>query len=80
VARCSSCHAEIVWGRTATGHKAMPLDAEPDPNGLWALDGNNTVFKATDLVVAALGDGPRYTSHFATCPNAASHRKKKEPT
>jgi len=65
MAYCSSCGAQILWGKTRSG-KAMPLDAEPDPNGSWGLDGDRIVNGTVD---------PRYTSHFATCPNASSHRK-----
>lgn len=59
--------------------KAMPVDAEPvmyDPDG------------GKDVLVTKSGftergtirkDGTRkgYVSHFATCPNAAMHRKRK---
>lgn len=70
MSHCSSCPAEIVWGRTPTG-KAMPLDAAPDPNGMWVLDDGN-IRKAEESDTA-----PHYTSHFATCPNAKTHRKEK---
>lgn len=70
--RCSSCKAPIFWALTAKG-KRMPLDAQPDPQGIVWLHGG----------VAHVGDQPpamgatdRYTSHFATCPNAGKWRKR----
>lgn len=58
---CRSCGEPILWVRTAAG-KMMPLDAVP------RVDGN---------VMREFADGSRlyYVSHFATCPNAASHRR-----
>lgn len=57
----------------------MPVDAEP------TLDGNLElgVANAPTLGVVYLSleqrdrpaTRPRYTSHFATCPNAKKHRK-----
>lgn len=72
--RCRSCGASIVFARTAKG-KQMPLNAEPqrlvvlepDPQ---ALDGLTKV-----AVVRAC-----FTPHFATCPAAAEHRKRREGT
>lgn len=67
---CRSCSAPIVWAKTANG-KAMPLDAEPTAMGNVTLDGG--VIRLSTADYNALG--PRYTSHFATCPNAKGHRK-----
>ncbi|HKZ73137.1 MAG TPA: hypothetical protein VJ011_03680 [Steroidobacteraceae bacterium] len=71
---CRSCKAPIRWAKTAAG-KAIPLDREPTADG--------TIEIAQDGRAAVLGGSvPRegrtlYRSHFATCPNAASHRKPK---
>lgn len=35
--KCRACDAEIRWARTANG-KAIPLDAEPNPDGNVLLD------------------------------------------
>jgi len=67
---CRSCGAPIIWAVTTTGAK-MPLDADPDPEGLFVLERGVAVH-----VIDAKGVD-RYTSHFATCPDAASHRKAK---
>lgn len=78
---CRSCGAAVVWAVTGTG-KRLPLDAEP-------VDGGNVLLAPaapgqTPLatVVGKRGqpsifgdDGPRYTSHFATCPQADAHRR-----
>ncbi len=74
--RCRSCHAPIAWVKMAGTGKSNPLDPEPSPKG-------NIV--VSDLGAAAVGvseaDRLRaegyslYLSHFATCPNAKSHKK-----
>jgi len=89
---CSSCGAQIFWCVSATG-KSMPLDCRPDPLGLLVLrepEGEIPGLECYEepmraLHVSALRkagetvpeSAERYTSHFATCPNAARHRKPK---
>lgn len=60
---CSSCGAAIVWAVSDRGRR-MPLDAQPQR--LFTLD--------TELRPPACHSTLVYTSHFATCPNAAQHR------
>ena len=76
---CRSCGAEVTWAITTTG-KRMPVNTEPDPTGNVTL-GLGSMAPGTHL---ALVWGPgesipfdltRYTSHFATCPAADSHRR-----
>jgi hypothetical protein len=69
-ATCSSCGAEIVWMITTNG-RPMPCD----PKRL-------TVVVPTGKILAtARGDAPEaevktaFISHWASCPNAAQHRK-----
>lgn len=50
----------------------MPLDLAPDPAGLLLVNGRRVEF--AEHAPADWPDGPRRTSHFATCPNAAVHR------
>lgn len=69
---CRSCQKEIIWAKTTSG-KAMPIER--------AVDGNLVVVKGVAHVIPK-GDEPvagmqRFVSHFATCVNAASHRKAK---
>ncbi len=71
-ATCSTCNAPVLWVWTALGKK-MPLDAEPNERGNIGLDAHGfavvlDMFSASDVV--------RYTSHFASCPQAAQHRRK----
>lgn len=66
---CKSCGAEIVWAKTAAG-KAAPY--EVDPEGYWATEDG----KARQVTLGQQSDGTtRYTSHFATCPQAPAWRK-----
>lgn len=55
--------------------RKMPLDLEPysgdDPRGLFIVrDG-----VAIAVTPAAYDDEPRYTSHFATCPDSDDWRR-----
>jgi len=70
---CRSCKAPIRWARTAAGRN-IPLDAAPVAHGNVELDDQGI---ATVLAATAAWDGvtPRYTSHFATCPDADQHRR-----
>lgn len=76
-ARCRSCQAEIVWAETERG-KRMPVDAAPNPrNGSIVL---RERAGEAPLAIAGVPDEafpgePRYTSHFATCPEAARWRR-----
>jgi hypothetical protein len=81
VSTCRSCVAEIIWARTEHGNR-MPLDADPiadaiaETRGLFVLRDHGS--QEGPLAIAAWGlEGtePHYRSHFATCPNAASHRR-----
>ena len=79
MSRCRSCGAEILWVRTERGNK-MPLDAKPVPGdgrNLFVLRDRNS--PEGPLAIAAWGlnpyEDPHYVSHFATCPNAAQHRR-----
>lgn len=65
---CRSCKARIRWVKTEHG-KQMPVDAEPVAGGNIELhDGVARIVSPNPLV-------RRYISHFATCPDARSHRK-----
>lgn len=66
---CRSCGAEIRWVVSSNG-KSMPLDATPDPAGLVAVH-NGVAHVGRNMVEGE----QKFTSHFATCPNARDHRK-----
>jgi hypothetical protein len=71
---CKSCGAEIIWAKTKNG-KAIPIDAEPCKDGNISL--YNEMAIVMDMREIAFYDGPLYTSHFVTCPQADEYRSKK---
>ena len=71
-AACRSCGAPIIWAETVNG-KRMPLDEDPDPAGKFTLDEEHNPPVAEYAKPDAKGE--LFTSHFATCPNAAEHRR-----
>ena len=73
-ATCRSCGAEIFWAFTEAGKK-MPIDAKPVPGGVFFV-----TRRADGEYVCHAKDAPgfvRYSSHFATCPDAQKHRRRK---
>jgi len=76
---CEACHAPIVWAVTERRQR-MPVDANQDITGnlvlCFEIDqmGRPT---SGQLVVIAPADyvGPRWLSHFATCPKATLYRR-----
>lgn len=79
---CKSCGATIIWIKTAAG-KSMPCDAEPltyrtNPNGAAVIvTPNGETLKADLEERPEKATGIGYISHFATCPNAATHRRRR---
>lgn len=67
-ATCKSCGAEIIWAVTANG-KRMPLDAKHSSG--FTIEGIADAREGTPLIASSRV----YISHFATCPNAAEHRR-----
>jgi hypothetical protein len=84
VSACRSCRAEIWWAETLAG-KRIPVDTEPAPDGnVVLLRGGRGEAPPVVLVMSqAQADtvipdvGPRYMSHYATCPQAAEWRKRR---
>jgi len=74
--QCRSCGKEIIWVRTAATGALMPLDPDPAPDGNVVLVDGKAHVMSGELFDPVL-EGSRYKSHFATCPNAAKHRKRK---
>jgi hypothetical protein len=77
---CRSCGAPIVWAVTEATGRRMPIDPEPTSGGNVILSDDNPpvalVLPAGQASLFAHGTGAdRFTSHFATCPNADAHRK-----
>ena len=73
---CRSCDAEVLWARTPQD-KAIPIDPEPVEGGNIVLHDPVPGRPRTCHFVGrgTPSDGPRYVSHFTTCPNAAQHRR-----
>lgn len=72
--KCRTCGRKIEWARTRKGH-ALPLDIEP-------VDGGNVELETAggELVARVVTPEPgrvRRVSHFATCPDAVAHRRKR---
>ncbi len=76
--KCSSCGAEILWAESKNGF-AMPIDPTPVEDGNVVLHAPDDPRESPLARVLKKGEHapmPRFTSHFATCPDAAEHRKK----
>ena len=70
MSRCTSCGAEILWIKTERG-KLAPVDAKSEKR--FVLDPLAARLAPDAPPQARLVD--TFVSHFATCPNAAQHRK-----
>lgn len=81
MAKCKSCGAEIIWITMKSGKK-MPCDAKPITYRTLVpgTKGGLTLVTPDGRVASGVfdpgSDQVGYTSHFATCPNAAQHRKR----
>jgi hypothetical protein len=73
VVACRSCDARIIWART-TGDKAMPVNAEPSPDGNVELVRQGHRVIATVVTAATLFGPALRNSHFVTCPEADKWR------
>lgn len=78
IAECDSCHARIIWATSAKTLAAMPIDADPRTDGTIRLTERPGLPPlATVLSVEArFGVRRLYVSHFASCPQAASWRRR----
>lgn len=72
-AKCRSCGAAIIWAKTEAG-KSAPFDAEPAPDGNVILERTGTAFVVPEEERSKFSN--LHKNHFATCPNAKTHRKK----
>lgn len=76
IASCRSCGAPILWAEMPSGRMNC-FDVEPDPSGLWAIDDTTPTPTAAKIERTAGSGEDGFTSHFATCPNADSHRSRR---
>lgn len=80
MATCGSCGASIFWAVTTNRGRAIPIDADPHPDGNAEVipgrtSGNSpmvTIHAQTPMVAV----GPVHRTHFQTCPHADRHRKR----
>lgn len=84
VVPCRSCGAPIRWREHHRTKRLAPIDAEPVTAGAGDLVLLNGGRYAVGLAVLELGDvvelgddgaPARFTSHYATCPDAARWRR-----
>lgn len=76
VSACDFCGARIVWALTDS-ERPTPVDAEPSPQGLWVLyhyaeeepTPRQRVAYAPLTGYGELYRGPRWRSHWGTCPH-----------
>jgi len=66
----------MIWVTTKKG-KQMPLDAEPVARGAFIFDGDPEEARVVYIGEKDPYRGERYSSHFATCPNAKDFSKEK---
>lgn len=70
--KCRSCEAEVLWVTMESGRR-MPVNPEPMEGGNLQLDPEQEYAR-----VRTDGEGPRYVTHYATCPQAKIWRKGKK--
>lgn len=82
---CRSCGAAIRWALTAGDGRAIPLNADPDPGGIIRATGRRSAIDGRPFVEVLPADAvamfdevsdERWTSHFATCPEADEWRRR----
>lgn len=82
---CRSCRRPIRWCVTPAG-KRIPIDIVPNTakgnirltfSDNPSADPLATVLTAEAVEVARANRLPLYLTHFASCPSAGQHRKKK---
>jgi hypothetical protein len=74
---CNTCHAPIIWAVHQTSGKRMPM--QRDAAGTFTVDGDGIARhegKAPDPPIAGVTTVQRYSSHFATCPQAPAWRRR----
>lgn len=77
LAHCQSCEAPIIWTVTERG-KRMPVNAEAvDVQHGFRLKGRENGGAPLARWGLAMAGEKLYVAHFATCPDAAQHRRPK---
>ncbi len=66
----------MVWVVLTTG-KRMPLDPEPRDDGTVLLGRSDNLAEVIAPTAPTPAGRQRYAPHFATCPNAGQHRRRR---
>ena len=89
--RCQGCQREVIWVKTITNRRKMPIDAEP----VWVkLESGGNTFILEDgrcVIGRKIGDAyddedpdanliEAHESHFATCPVGGQFRNRQPRT
>lgn len=72
---CKSCGAKVIWAKNEKSGKPMIFDVEPVDGGQWVVKEGVAYYVKKENVLDGKMRG--HVSHFATCPNARSHRRKR---
>jgi hypothetical protein len=73
--KCKSCAASVYWLRHLEKGGIAPIDVEPTEKGNISINLEDGTYQS---VPKAEREGKTlYTNHFATCPTAALHARKK---
>jgi hypothetical protein len=75
---CRSCKASILWAVTEKGRR-IPLEPTKTTRGNMEQVGT----QGDGTMIVAVGGKPetfRWLSHFAVCPGADTHRKRRSRT
>lgn len=73
---CRSCGKPIIWAETVNG-KPMPVNAEPTIEGTLTVREREGRLPLAAVVSPHLAFGRKlYVSHFATCKDAKTWRRK----
>lgn len=74
---CKSCQSPITWLHTVTGLR-IPIDVQPVADGNIRVIGDVAhVVGATIDLLDPSDDGTRYVSHFVSCVDSRSWRRKR---
>ena len=73
--RCRNCHARIHWVESAVSRQMVPLDYDSVPDGNIVLEGGKAVVVGPPDLFVTPPPGPRYRSHYETCPQPDSWRR-----
>lgn len=77
-AACRSCGAPIIWMVMEGTGRNMPVDREPDPEGTIIVLPRESLARTIHSVPPLLPSGARrYRPHWASCPNADQHRRRR---